>query len=451
MNILLPIETINREIDFKILLGARLSGQGHRIYIGQHDFLMSLLTQLEGGLYIGKNIFHKRSSEENGAKYRKLKEKGFDIIYLHEEGGVFAGNQADWKRILESQYNPAIFNHLDRLCVWGEFQKEYDQTRCRDVPIHVVGHPRFDLYKPWYRSYYREEVDQIQNKYGNYILINGNYSWANHGRGLTDSFPESMKQMDSEERLRRVHYYTYFTKQMVAMIELTHQLAVAFPRLNFVYRPHPSEDHQYYKTVFNGVANIMVNHEGPVNPWILGAKALVHDGCTTAIEASIAGVPVLNYKPFFDPVCDIWLANRMGSKATNLEEVIGFIEELDGEKEDSMGSSDPLAQKLLFNFEGNSFLALESLILKKIEEQEGFNSIYPGKSYIKFRYAQTKSKISVQKILQPKKSRYISYHTTKFYGFGPLSIKAKFGRAEVLLGKELSWTYHNPNLITIDQ
>src|SRR5690606_27961891 len=417
MNILLPIETINREIDFKIILGARLSGLGYKIFIGQHDFLMTLLSSMEGGLYIGKNIFHKKSSEEDGSRYYQLKKWGFDIIYLHEEGGVFAGDQDQWRKTLAFQYNPAIFDDKDRLCVWGEFQRQFDQTRSKKVPIHVVGHPRFDLYKPKLRSFYQEEVEGIQRKYGNYILINGNYSWANHGRGLQNTFPESINSEDIEGRLKRVHYYKYFTSQMVAMVELTHVLAAKFPDLNFIYRPHPSEDHQYYKTVFNGVTNIMVDHEGPVNPWILGAKALIHDGCTTAVEATIAGIPVINYKPIFDPVCDIWLANSMGVKAATGDQIIDMLSNFDQFKLNTLDCLEPLAYELLFNLQGDGFSTLESIIEEKIEEKRLDDTTFPSTKFIQYRFAQIKAKVWAQRILQPQKSKSLQYHRTKFYGF----------------------------------
>jgi surface carbohydrate biosynthesis protein len=450
MNILLPIETINREIDYKIMLGGWLSGQGHKIFIGQHDFLMSLLQQMEGGLYIGKNIFHRRSIEEDGKRYHELKNKGFDIIYLHEEGGVFAGDPNQWRNTLELQYNPTIFDDKDRLCVWGEFQRDFDQTRCNDVPIHVVGHPRFDLYKPQFKSFYQEEVLNIQRKYGNYILINGNYAWANHGRGLQNIFPESIDSEDIEGRLKRVHYYQYFTSQMVAMVELTHVLAAKFPDLNFIYRPHPSEDHQYYKTVFNGVANIMVNHEGPVNPWILGATALVHDGCTTAIEATIAEIPVINYKPIYDPICDIWLANTMGIKATSLNEIIALVDDLEDFKKTDFEALDPLAHELLYNLQGDSFSTLESIVENKIKEKCLDDTKSPGKKFIQYRYAQIRAKVWAQKIFQPQKSKGLQYHATKFYGFNRSVVSSKIDRAERLYGRKIAWHYYNENLITIE-
>src|SRR5690606_38639777 len=113
MNILLPIETINREIDFKLTLAALLATKGHKIYIGQHDFLVHLLQKLTNGLYIGKNIFHKRADIEKGAIYKNLKERGIDIVYLHEEGAVFKGREDNWKKVLSSQYNLNFFDQND--------------------------------------------------------------------------------------------------------------------------------------------------------------------------------------------------------------------------------------------------------------------------------------------------------------------------------------------------
>lgn len=450
MNILLPIETINREIDFKLMLGAMLSGEGYKIFIGQHDFLLSLLPRLKTGVYIGKNIFHKKSNEEDGKRYYQLKEQNFDIIYLHEEGGVFVGDERRWKQILCTQYDPSLFDDKDRLCVWGNFQKEFDQTRIKDVPVYAVGHPRFDLYKIPFKAFYQEEVQKILNRYGSYVLINGNYSWANHGKGLHHTFAESNREQEVGERLRRVHYYSYFTRQMVAMVELTHRLAVKFPEINFIYRPHPSENHHYYEVVFKGIANILVNRKGSVNAWILGAKALIHDGCTTAIEATIAGIPAINYKPFFDLECDIWLANSMGAKAATEEEVISFLLNLGAFQKKDLEKISPLAHSLLFNFQGDSFSALTSVIAEKIIEKKIESTEFPSRQFIQIKYAQIQAKLAGQLLLQPQKAKTILYHQTKFYGFDPEMIHSKLANAALLLGKKIRWTYYNKNLIRID-
>ena len=41
--------------------------------------------------------------------------------------------------------------------------------------------------------------------------------------------------------------------------------------------------------------NVFVENEGEVVPWILGAKCLIHDHCTTSVEAHMMNIPVINY------------------------------------------------------------------------------------------------------------------------------------------------------------
>ena len=89
MNILLPIETINRELDFKLVLAGYLAGKGHQIYLGQHDFIMKLVPSMkEGGLYIEK-IFLMQMPIRRRREILFFKKNNFDVIYLNEEGAVF--------------------------------------------------------------------------------------------------------------------------------------------------------------------------------------------------------------------------------------------------------------------------------------------------------------------------------------------------------------------------
>lgn len=451
MNIFLPIETINREIDFKLVLGALLANGEHNIYVGQHDLIQKIAEKSnQAGLYIGKNIFHKSSSEEDGQRYKQLKKRGIDVIYLHEEGAVFAGKEKDWQDTLSKQYNIDFFDSADRICVWGEFQKEFDLQRGGKAPIFVTGHPRFDLYKNKWRSAIRSN---LPNSFNKYVLINGNYGLANHGQGEEYVFsakanyhPESVK-----ERLWRIGFYTYSKHQMHSLIELVHQLAVAFPDINFVYRPHPSESHEFYETVFRGVSNIHVNHDGPVGPWILNSLAVIHDGCTTAIEAQIAGKPVINFKPFYSDKYDIWLPNQMGLRATNFQETEEILKDiLTNEFIISNRSVNNDALQLLYNFSGDSFSALMNIIEEKIDQLQNTISVSHSlkKSEIKRYYLEMLLKTFIYKSLPKNKSTY-KYHKRKFYGFDKTVIKKKIRCIEGMLEKKVKYILHNPSLIEI--
>ncbi|MFQ5565786.1 MAG: hypothetical protein ACE5EU_05430, partial [Paracoccaceae bacterium] len=54
--------------------------------------------------------------------------------------------------------------------------------------------------------------------------------------------------------------------------------------------------------------------EGSVVPWIAGARALVHNGCTSAVESAVIGTPVLSYRPVRSDSFDNPLPNGLGTE-----------------------------------------------------------------------------------------------------------------------------------------
>lgn len=452
MNILLPIETINRELDFKIILAALLAKKKYKIFIGQHDFLMSLLPSLQGGIYIGKNIFTKRSDIEKGEKYKLLKKNNFDIIYIHEEGAVFPGREEDWKRIIEQQYSLDYFDKNDIILQWGDFQNSFDKNRSKNLTTITTGHPRFDLYKPKWSGFFKPESDEIKPEFKEFILINGNYL-ANHGLGESYLFSNQGGYIveDVQNRMRRVNYYAYNSKQFVSMVELTHELAIKFPELNFVYRPHPSENHDYYKIVFNGVLNIFVKHEGPVAPWILASKAVIHDGCTTALEATLASKPVINFKVELNEEFDIWLPNQMGIRAVNLEQVVAYINDI---KENKIHNEPNLAseavKELMYNFKADSFELFVNVVEEKLEQIKTVKSTSPSSIQIVLKNLKKNIKVVLYSVLSPSNRKEANYHKIKFYGFNKELVLTKFKRAEKLTNKKLKIIFHNSHLIQIE-
>ena len=449
MNILLPIETINREIDFKLVLASYLSGKGHQIYIGQHDFLMSLVPKMkvEGGLYIGKNIFNLDASIEKGEKYYFLKKNNFNIIYLNEEGAIFLKGEQEMTKRFKKLYNMDFFDENDDVCVWGSIQKKIEDKRASNVCVHATGHPRFDLCKKEWHSLYQSKVKTLFDTYNDFILINGNYVGANHGLGNEHLFLNK-EHIDVEKRLKFINSYNYTSKQLSSMIHLTHHLAVLFPKLNFIYRPHPSEDHNYYELAFAAVENIYVKHDGPVMPWILASKLLLHDGCTTAIEASLAEKPVINYKPILDNYHDIWLPNQMGTRMTTIDEVVFYIKEMSRSNFNFPSQHiNEKVLKFLYNFNGNSYEAFLKIIEKKIDKGKINSNV--SITNIKKIFLKISIRDFLIKILKPYKRKHLSYHNTKFYGFSETDVSQKFENISKLLRKKIIYKFHNSHLISI--
>lgn len=64
-----------------------------------------------------------------------------------------------------------------------------------------------------------------------------------------------------------------------------------------------------------------VIHEGNVIPWLAASEALVHNGCTTGIEAFVMGKPALAYRPVTDEVFDLSLPNDLSRQCFDLDEL----------------------------------------------------------------------------------------------------------------------------------
>ena len=94
------------------------------------------------------------------------------------------------------------------------------------------------------------------------------------------------------ERLER-HKLEIFQRFLEMIPKLTH----AFPNINVVIRPHPSEKPQCYHNIAAACERVHVVIEGNVIPWLLAAKATIHNGCTTAVEASLLGAPAVSFGP----------------------------------------------------------------------------------------------------------------------------------------------------------
>ena len=73
-------------------------------------------------------------------------------------------------------------------------------------------------------------------------------------------------------------------RKFSAFIEAIHYLAYKNENYDIVLRPHPLENLDAWKVYLNGVPNVHVIREGPINPWINKAFAVMHNSCTSAIE-----------------------------------------------------------------------------------------------------------------------------------------------------------------------
>jgi surface carbohydrate biosynthesis protein len=460
VNVLFPLEVLNRELDSKLILACISATAANRIFIGQHDVLFDVVTKtgMTGGVYVGKNIFRDLFPIETGARYRELKQQGFALVHLHEEGAVFEGDEERWRKTLLDCLNPAILDKDDYLCTWGDFQRDYYQSLNPPCVGNIVttGHPRFDYLKPSYRSYFEPDVQRIKARLGQFILINSAFGQVNNCLGLADTFSPRLNY-DPADAGRRVATFSTFAHEALfigAFIKLANNISLRWPDINIVWRPHPSENWDYYRTVFANIPNVHVLHEGPVTPWLMACSMLIHNGCTTGIEAYFAGTNVINYKPSFDPFCDLYLPNLFGVECPTEDAVMCHVDAMLGTVKPAGPSArlDEYAHALMRNFREDA----TSHFLKVLEATEQrqarvLQTWNPGaiRRGERVRSAVEALKNIVRPAL-PEKQRTYKALKSHFVGLDTSLVETKVRALEAMLGKCFAVTFYSSDLFSIE-
>lgn len=313
--VLFPVETVVRELDFRLLLGAYCARADTQIIIGKQSLLQQLLARLRHGLFVGKNLrLH---------DYQQCKLHNFRTVQLHEEGAIYEGQRENWEAVIQEFLGVDHFEAEDYVCAWGEFQANCYRKRNPKCLEHIVvtGHPRFELCRPKYRLLYESEVQALRQQFGRIILFNTNFI-CNDAKGMGATL--QLCNVKPEERERRTFFIDQCCNSSVKwarFIQLINHLSNQFPEFHIVVRPHPSENLHRYTSLLNYVPRVTVLRSGTLQAWLLASEALIHDGCTTGIEAYLAGLTVINFRPVSDERFDILLPTLVSWNCATEEEV----------------------------------------------------------------------------------------------------------------------------------
>jgi hypothetical protein len=97
-----------------------------------------------------------------------------------------------------------------------------------------------------------------------------------------------------------------------------------FPACTIVVRPHPAENPRIYHQIAETCRRVRVTNEGNVVPWLMAAKALIHNGCTTGVEAYALDVAAISYRATVNEQYDRdfhYLPNQMSHQCFNYEQL----------------------------------------------------------------------------------------------------------------------------------
>jgi len=348
----MPVENQVRELDSKLLLACIAAKRGFSSVIGSRREMHIHIASFPRGIYLAKSLPVHRN-----IIFKTMRKLGHEIVAWDEEALVHPQAETYYRR----RVCPLGLRYVSHLFAWGEdnavLWRQYPELPI-GLPIHVTGNPRGDLLRPKMRALFEKDAEELRKNFGDFILVNTNFNHVNafspdlnlfrpvKKPGEEPSFGRAARGMsrDYAEGLRD-HKQDIFKKfqQVIPALER------AFPDYNIVVRPHPTENPHIYHHIAAQCERVQVTNEGNVVPWLVATRALIHNSCTTGVEAYVMGVPAISYRAAVNEYYDYGfyrLPNLLSHECFDFKELRGTLERiLTGE----LGAADGDERKALID------------------------------------------------------------------------------------------------------
>ena len=306
-----PVETKAREFLGKTFLAARAAERGWTVILGEANQVREFMRDQPGGAYIEIGI-----PEKKAKRLEELHAWGYRIVNMCEEGLVYS----DGREYCIRKLGRRAMAFTDRLLVVGARNADDIRTNLPEVAgkLAVTGNPRFDTLLSGPRCVYRRDADALKAEFGRFVIVNTNFTRANPYGGVDySSGPARIAALRrrgmvvTDDHLQYfLRFFYYQQRQMRSLQEMLEKLVASGVVDRVVVRPHPVEDRNTWLEWAKSCKNIDVRWEGSAIEWMLAAEAMLHPGCTTAIEGLMLDRPVFSYMPeqhpeFFNPADDV--------------------------------------------------------------------------------------------------------------------------------------------------
>ena len=282
----LPIEVSARELDGKLCLSAEALNRGWTVVVGHKlDVAQAAVSFGNGGVYLGKGVLRPGVD----LLYSLLRDSGAKILGQNEEAGL---QYPSFRNFYNEAPSMLHIDSLDAYLCWGNTDYQFLSRRVRASSpnstqiVHLTGSSRASLWGDFGRRYYAEEIESNIDRFGDYLLFStsfasGNYilSDADYSKFMKESkfFPTFSMENHLRIASRDRSNLKLFSD---TILELSSQESNSI-----VIRPHPDEDVTFWKRVARGRSNVFVESSGDVMPLVMGAKALIHNSSTVALQA----------------------------------------------------------------------------------------------------------------------------------------------------------------------
>jgi len=335
----LPVETAARELDAKLLLALYAANKGFDVVLANRAILNAEIHKFPAGIYMSHNF------DKGRCRILKiLKRLGHQLMAWDEEGLVWLNEQAYQNRRF---FEPSVAQ-LDTIFAWGQehasvLSRLSKAGAATGPTIIAAGNPRADLLTPQLRQLYGQQAKVLEQKHGDFILLNSNFGWLNYAldrTSKTETLDGRLQRLAQKSR-HSLDYIKYRHMVFQAFCDLLPILSERFKDRQIIIRPHPSETPQAWQHATKGLENVSVHYDSDLVPWLMAAGIVLHNGCTTAVEAAMLGKCAIMYEPARNAEFDSRQPRAVSAIAKTADEVVALISSppsLSKQQEQAMGN-----------------------------------------------------------------------------------------------------------------
>jgi surface carbohydrate biosynthesis protein len=342
MNIYIPIEIKVRELEGRTLLALVAAERGHTVVLGEKSDTIGMATK---GIFPPGMVHMKSITPHDSMKIMldSLKKNGHRITIQDEEGGQIDENYDTFAKLRFSEQTIA---KVDKIFAWGNFDQESLKKNYPDFEEKFVktGSPRVDFWRKDFADYHIEigNNDKFEGK--PYIMVVSNFGgFLNENRFYNIIARLRIAGYFDREKDRERHEFenmAYQSRMIGQFVFMIRDLANSYPNYNILVRPHPVESIEGWEKLIGDIPGVFINRNGTISRWIRHAKVIIHNGCTSALEAAIGDENRIAYRPIPHEI-ERDIPNRVSINAFSMEElkekVDGFLQGVPLHKQDPNG------------------------------------------------------------------------------------------------------------------
>ena len=329
MNIYIPIEVKVRELEGRTLLALAAAERGHQVIIGSKK--ETLLSAVNGDLPPG--IVHMKSltpSEQMLEQLTKMRSMGHFVTSQDEESGLL---DESYEKFAKIRYSEESIKLASGVFGWGEhdvdcLQKVYPSEANK---IIATGSPRVDFWRPDFEKYFHQDSKIEQWKDKPYLLVVSNFGSVIRSNKIWNVMARLREagyfDRDPEMELFEYEYSGYMLQLIGHFVKMIRKVAETYPDVNILIRPHPVEAEDAWDKMIGSYPNVHVFREGTISSWIRGATGIIHNGCTSALEAAVSGVPRIAYRPIPSSF-EREIPNQLSREAFTMDELLEKVDHL---------------------------------------------------------------------------------------------------------------------------